>query len=103
TRCARGVCWAHDGPGIDLGGGGVTPNDAGDGDSGPNQLQNFPVIRSAVHHSSNTTLSVVLGSAPSTTYAIDVFRSATCDPSGNGEASVFLKSLSVTTNGAGVF
>jgi CSLREA domain-containing protein len=103
NRIRRDVFSGNGGLGIDLGGDGVTPNDAGDGDSGPNQLQNFPVIRSAVHHSSNTTLSVVLRSAPSTTYAIDVFRSATCDPSGNGEASVFLKSLSVTTNGAGVF
>ena len=30
--------------GIDLNGDGVTPNDAGDGDSGPNGLQNFPEI-----------------------------------------------------------
>ena len=33
--------------GIDLGGNGVTGNDPGDGDSGPNGLQNFPEIQSA--------------------------------------------------------
>ncbi|WP_423226426.1 beta strand repeat-containing protein [Candidatus Amarolinea aalborgensis] len=31
-------------PGIDLGGDGITPDDVGDGDAGPNGLQNRPVI-----------------------------------------------------------
>jgi len=33
--------------GIDLGSDGVTPNDKGDGDSGPNNLQNFPLLDTA--------------------------------------------------------
>ncbi len=34
--------------GIDLGVGGVNPNDQGDSDDGPNSLQNFPVLAAAV-------------------------------------------------------
>src|SRR5207253_2266098 len=43
--------------GIDLGGSGVPlPNDPGDGDSGPNNLQNFPEFISAALISNGTLL-----------------------------------------------
>ena len=34
---------------------GVTPNDSGDGDAGPNGLQNFPVVASAVRSGGSLT------------------------------------------------
>ena len=74
--------------GIELGNFGqgiVTPNDAGDIDSGPNNLQNFPVITSASTGGGNATLSGTLNSAANTTYRIEFFANATCDAAGNGE------------------
>ena len=41
------VIYDNAGPGIDLGSTGTTPNDPADGDSGPNNLQNYPEFLSA--------------------------------------------------------
>ena len=42
------------GIGIDLGANGITPNDPGDGDTGPNKLQNYPTVLSATLDTSVT-------------------------------------------------
>ncbi|MEM6782958.1 MAG: right-handed parallel beta-helix repeat-containing protein [Bacteroidota bacterium] len=47
VQIARNSTFANGGLGIDLGGNGVTPNDAGDADTGPNNRQNFPDLASA--------------------------------------------------------
>ena len=39
--------FSNGGLGIDLGNDGITSNDVGDGDTGPNNLQNFPIITTA--------------------------------------------------------
>ncbi|MEO5885111.1 MAG: hypothetical protein ABIQ58_06310, partial [Candidatus Limnocylindrales bacterium] len=83
------------GLGIDLGAFGITANDGGDGDSGPNGLQNFPLI-------TGTGPSAILGTLDSAsgTYRIEIFQNASCDGSGNGEGSTLLKVLTGVAPGS---
>ena len=82
------------------GNGVVTPNDALDGDTGPNNLQNFPVITSAV--AGSTTVSGTLNSAAGETFEIDIYDNTSCDASGNGEGRTFLGTVTTgATNGSG--
>lgn len=88
------------GLGIDLGGDGVTPNDPGDGDTAPNDLQNFPVVTLA-YQGSSTTLEGILNSTASTTFSLEFFANGVCDPSDHGEGEQFLGSTDVTTDRSG--
>ena len=72
---------------------GVTPNDPGDADTGPNDLQNFPVLTKI----SEARVQVTLDSTPDKTFNIELFASDQCDPSGHGEGEEFLTSFSLTT------
>ena len=89
------------GLGIDLGPDGVTPNDAGDPDAGPNVLQNFPVITSAVLAAGTLTIQGTLNSEPSSSYLLLFFTNPVCDPSGNGEGQTLFNLGFVTTDAAG--
>ena len=94
----------HDntGLGIDLNdNGAVDPNDAGDGDGGGNGTQNFPLLTHASSSAGETTVDGSLNSTPGTTFRVEIFGNASCDPSGNGEGQTYLGSTSVTTDGAG--
>ena len=48
--------YGNAGLGIDLNNDGVTPNDPGDGDTGPNSLQNYPLLTSATSGGGPTTI-----------------------------------------------
>lgn len=76
-------------------------NDAGDGDSGGNQQQNYPRLTSAVVSGSTTSISGVLNSSASTAYQIQVFADSQCDPSGFGEGRYFLGQTTITTGASG--
>ncbi len=91
------------GLGIDISDNGVTLNDTGDGDSGPNGLQNFPVLTTATTSAAGTTMVGSLNSAANTTYRIEFFASAdgTQDSSGYGEAQRYLGFVNITTDGSG--
>jgi CSLREA domain-containing protein len=86
--------------GIDLGVMGPTPNDAGDGDGGANNLQNYPVLTSA-SFAGGIAIDGTLSSRPNRTYRVELFANEDCDSSGFGEAETFLGATQVTTNAAG--
>lgn len=80
------------------GAGVVTANDGQDVDDGPNGLQNFPIITTAVAGSS--TVSGTLNSTPSAQFDIDVYSNTSCDGT-NGEGRAFLGTVTVNTDGNG--
>jgi CSLREA domain-containing protein len=74
-----------------------TPNDAGDGDTGPNGRQNHPVIESMQRAldglgDERLTVRLRLESRPNRAYRLQFFTSSACDPSGYGEGEVVLAS-----------
>jgi CSLREA domain-containing protein len=95
--------FSNAGLGIDLGDDGVSNNDPlpGDADTGPNNLQNFPVLTSAVAGIGSTTITGTLNSTPNTTFRIEFFASDAPDASGFGEGQTFLGFTTVTTDGNG--
>lgn len=88
--------------GIDLDGDGVTANDAKDSDSGPNGLQNFPVIGEVSTASGgDTRVSGSLNGAPGEKFVLRFFASEAADSSGYGEGKTFVGQRTVTTNPSG--
>ena len=88
--------------GIDLGANGVTANDAGDGDTGANNLQNFPVLTSAqVVSSTQVAIVGTLNSTANSQFRIEFFSSAAQDRTGHGEGQTYLGFVNVTTDGSG--
>ncbi len=89
------------GLGIDLGGDGVTPNDADDSDTGPNDYQNFPVLTDVHSIDGTTTIFGNLSSLPNATYRIEFYLNDNADPSGYGEGQTLIASTTVTTTAGG--
>ncbi|MCP4981274.1 MAG: DUF4347 domain-containing protein, partial [Gammaproteobacteria bacterium] len=90
------------GLGIDLGDDGVTANDADDGDSGANNLQNFPVITAAATAGSQIEISGTLDTnGLNQAYRIEFFATGTPDGTGYGEAERYLGHTTITTDGSG--
>ncbi len=94
--------FSNGGLGIDLSpdfeGDGPTANDPGDSDTGPNNLQNKPVISSAKKiTSSKTTIEGKLNSKPNRTFEVQLYS----NPKGTDEGKKFLFSRTVSTDGSG--
>jgi hypothetical protein len=80
---------------------GVTANDPDDPDTGANNLQNFPVITSAVAGPGNLTIHYALDSEPSANFKLQFFRADACDASGHGGARELLGFADVATDAMG--
>ena len=75
---------------------GPTANDPGDRDSGPNQLQNKPVLAAARAVGGQTIVNGSLNSHPDETYTVQFFSNSSGD-----EGQEFLGQKTVTTDGSG--
>ncbi|MHB8900342.1 MAG: LamG-like jellyroll fold domain-containing protein [Thermoguttaceae bacterium] len=92
--------YSNAGLGIDLGGDGPTANDAIDADSGPNNLQNFPIL-TLVEPGPTTRVVGALDSAADTAFTIDFYSNDMLDPAGHPEGQRWLAAITVTTDSSG--
>jgi hypothetical protein len=100
NRVLSNQIFSNTGLGIDLNIDGVTANDIDDPDTGPNNLQNFPVISGVIDA---TTVAGTLNSNPNQSFTVQCFLAGeAADASGHGEGAIFLsQDTSVTTNASG--
>ena len=93
--------WDNSALGIDINGDGVTPNDANDSDSGPNDVLNHPAPTGASLTAGTVDLAFDLD-APAGGYRIEVFTNPNgTDPSGSGEAELLAGQASIVHPGGG--
>jgi len=86
---------------------GLGPNDldAKQPDNGPNGLQNFPVIGSAIVLHGTLTVKGTLNSSPSAKFGVQLYADSACNNSGYGEGDSVLQTITVMTprNGVAAF
>jgi Bacterial Ig-like domain (group 3) len=87
--------------GIDLGNDGPTPNTPGGPHTGPNDLQNYPVITSAVSENETVTLGGTFNSIPDTTFLLQFFGNVRELTPGIFGGQYVLGSAPVTTDSLG--
>ena len=97
---ANGETGTTNGLGIDIGAPGATANDAGDPDSGANNLQNKPALTATENSGSITG---TLNSTPSTSFRIDFYRSVagSGDTAVNSEGRTYIGATTVSTAASG--
>ncbi len=87
--------------GIDLGDDGPTDNDAGDADTGANDLLNHPELISGTLAGGTLSVQGILNSLPDLTFRIEFYASDAWDPLWIPEGRVFLGAARVTTDFTG--
>jgi parallel beta-helix repeat protein len=91
--------YSNGGLGIDLGANGTTKNDSGDADSGPNNLQNFPLLGAAIVSRFGSVITGALNSTAGGTFRLEFF--STPPGTGTPEGRTYLGTTTVTTGGSG--
>lgn len=79
----------------------ATANDPHDADSGPNLLQNYPVLSSATISNGVLTIQGTLNSTPDAEIRVDLYASSSDDAHGFAQGQIYLGTQSVTTSPAG--
>lgn len=87
--------------GIDLNDDAETPNDPGDGDAGPNGLQNYPVLAAPLISGGSVVVSGTLNSVPNQVYRIEFFANSACGIPGRRQGRIFLGWANFSTDGSG--
>lgn len=98
NKLRKNTIYTNGALGIDIAGGGVTPNDDDGGiqmDDYGNRGQNFPVLTSAAGGANGGRVSGTLTTTPGD-YTVDFYVTASCDGSGYGEGQTWLKGATVT-------
>lgn len=98
-RISRNSIFSNRGLGIDLGADGVTPNDPGDADVGPNGRQNFAVIGTLDVEGIDLVVTGALDTPNPAAATIEFFGNDVADPSGFGEGQRFAGSVMPSGNG----
>lgn len=99
--CFSNAGGGYPGLGIDFDGSSAIANDSGDADTGPNNLQNYPVISFFEDTGSGIHMTGTLASEASKTYTLEFFKNDAVDATGYGEGQYFLGSAVVTTDPSG--
>ena len=87
--------------GIDLGDDYITQNTPGGPHSGPNDLQNFPVLTNAATFDGSTYIVGTLNSTPDATFTIQFFSNSPPDPTGYGQGQDLIGTTTLTTDANG--
>ena len=79
---------------------GITPDQPG-ARTGPNDLQNYPLLTAVTFNGALTHIQGTLNSLPDTTFLIQFFTNSIAGPNGYGEGETLLGSTTLTTDSAG--
>ncbi len=88
--------FANGGLGIDLGFAGVQANDISDADSGPNNLQNFPVLNTATNEGGFLRITGSLTSSANQNYRLEFFTSPTSGSFTNAQGKSFIGATNIS-------